>query len=61
MKKALCLIALTAISFGSVMAYPATVKSTLAADTVKTKVKKKDNKTKIKKKSNTKDSTKTNP
>ncbi|WDF55523.1 hypothetical protein [Mucilaginibacter sp. KACC 22063] len=50
MKKAICLIALGAISFGSVMAYPATVKTAIATDTTKVKVKKKATKTKVKKK-----------
>jgi hypothetical protein len=53
MKKALCMIALAAISFGSVFAYGAPVKSsngTMQTDTTKVKVKKKNGKTKIKKK-----------
>jgi len=47
MKKALCMIALAAICFGTASA-SIPVKAT--TDTVKTKVKKKDGKTKIKKK-----------
>jgi hypothetical protein len=51
MKKVFCVIALAAICSGSVFAYPApvtTVKTTLAADTVKKKTKTKDDKTKTK-------------
>jgi uncharacterized ion transporter superfamily protein YfcC len=50
MKKLICMVALAAISFGSVYAAP------VQQDTTKVKVKKKGDKTKIKKK--TKDSSK---
>jgi hypothetical protein len=56
MKKVFCVIALAAICSGSVFAHSApvtTVKTTLAADTVKKKVKTKNTKTKIKVKKDT--------
>jgi hypothetical protein len=54
MKKAICMIALAAISFGTVYAAP--VKQT--TDTTKTKVKEKKGKMKMKKKVVKKDTTK---
>lgn len=57
MKKTLCMVALAAISFSSVMA--ATPSMTMSKDTAKTKVKHKETKTKVKKKKSApKDSTK---
>jgi len=56
MKKVFCVIALAAICSGSLFAHSApvtTVKTTLAADTVKKKVKTKNTKTKIKVKKDT--------
>lgn len=62
MRKVICLVALAAISYGSMAAHKVegTVKTTMAADTVvKKKVKQKNMKTKVKVKKTVRDTTKT--
>jgi ABC-type transporter MlaC component len=53
MKKAICMVALAAITFGSVYAAPAGTHNTVQQDSTKKKVKIKDGKKKIKAKTDT--------